>query len=55
MAFTNEVLWVVNYPDLSDFVLKAAYIGATRVAIRTDNDVSTAITAFHAKNIQVYG
>jgi hypothetical protein len=31
MAFTNKVLWVVNYPDLSDFVLKAAYIEATRV------------------------
>ncbi len=55
MSATEKVLWVVNYDTLDEFIKKAAGIGATGVAIRTDNDLNKAIKAFHAKNIKVYG
>ncbi len=54
-AITEKVLWVVKYPDLSWFVNKASYIGATGVAIRTDNDMDAAIAAFQPLGIKVYG
>ena len=54
MAF-DKILWVVNYDKLSDFVAEASAAKVTGVAIRTDNDLDAAITAFHAKNIKVYG
>lgn len=52
---TDKVLWVVNYPSLEWFIDRAIFIKATAVAIRTDNDMETAISAFHAKGIKVYG
>ncbi len=52
---TEKVLWVVNYPSLEWFIDRATFIKATAVAIRTDNDMETAISAFHAKGIKVYG
>src|SRR5205085_8488376 len=52
---TEKFLWVVNYEDLADFVQKAIDVGANSVAIRTDNDLLTAISAFHAKGIKVVG
>ncbi len=51
----EKVLWVVNYDMLDGFAKKAAAVGATAVAIRTDNDISKAIPVFKAKNIKVYG
>lgn len=54
MAF-NKILWVVNYDKLATFVAEAVAANVTGVAIRTDNDLDAAITAFHAKNIKVYG
>lgn len=51
----EKCLWVVNYPKLSDFVTRAVAIGATSVAIRSDNNLPAAITAFAAQNIAVYG
>jgi hypothetical protein len=51
----EKILWVVNYDNLDDFMKKAVAVGATGVAIRTDNDISKAIPAFRAKNIKVYG
>ncbi len=52
---TEKVLWVINYTDLDWFVTKASFIGATAVAIRTDNDIDAAILKFHALGIKVYG
>jgi hypothetical protein len=51
----EKVLWVVNYPDLDAFLATAIEIGAARVAIRTDNDVSKAIKPCHDRSIQVFG
>lgn len=51
----EKVLWVVNYDKLSWFIERAQYVGATTVAIRTDNDVSTAIKEFHKLGIKVVG
>jgi hypothetical protein len=51
----DKVLWVVSYPSLEWFIDRATFIKATAVAIRTDNDMETAISAFHAKGIKVYG
>lgn len=51
----EKVLWVVNYDDLGEFVEIATEIGATSVAIRTDNDISKAMAAFKTKNIKVIG
>jgi hypothetical protein len=52
---TNKVLWVVNYDSMQDFLTQAVGIGATAVAIRSDNDLAKAITAFHAEGMKVYG
>ena len=51
----KKILWVVNYDSMQDFLDTAVRVGATGVAIRTDNDVVKAITAFHAPGIQVFG
>lgn len=51
----DKTLWVVNYDKLDEFVAKSVEVGATGVAIRTDNDVSNAIDVFHKKGIKVYG
>lgn len=55
MVPTEKILWVVNYDTLGDFVAKATEVGATGVAIRTDNDLPTAIPVFHDEGIKVYG
>ena len=55
MPAREKVLWVVNYDKLDDFVKRSVAVGATAVAIRTDNDLIKAIAAFHAKTIKVYG
>jgi hypothetical protein len=55
MAAQQKILWVVNYHKLEDFLDRAQRVGATGVAIRTDNDVAKAIQPFHDKNIRVYG
>jgi hypothetical protein len=54
---TAKVLWVVNYPNdsLDSFIEMASFIGATAVAIRTDNDLDTAIPRFHSTDTKVYG
>jgi hypothetical protein len=51
----EKVLWVVNYNKLDEFVKRAVAVGATAVAIRTDNDISKALPVFKGKNIKVYG
>jgi hypothetical protein len=51
----EKVLWVVNYNKLDEFVRQASDIGATGVAIRSDNNLSQAIAKFHAKGIKVFG
>jgi len=48
-------LWLVNYSSLQDFVDRSIGVGANAVAIRTDNDLLTAIPAFHRNAIKVYG
>ena len=55
MPAQEKVLWVVGYDDLDAFRDRAVAIGATAVAIRTDNNVAAAIGPFHEKNIKVYG
>lgn len=55
MPGKEKILWVVDYGVLSAFLDKAVEVGATGVAIRTDNDVKNAIGPCHAKNIEVYG
>jgi hypothetical protein len=55
MPATDKVLWVVNYDKLSWFIERARFVGATTVAIRTDNDIANAITEFHKINIKVIG
>lgn len=54
---TSKVLWVVQYPDasLDSFIEMASFIGATAVAIRTDNDLAAAISMFHSTGTKVYG
>ncbi len=51
----EKILWVVNYDNLDEFVATATRARVTGVAIRTDNDVATAIEEFHDVGIQVYG
>ena len=51
---TAKILWVVNYNNVSQFLTKAIDVGATAVAIRSDNDVAKAIPLFHGKGMQVY-
>ncbi len=55
MSASEKNLWVVGYDDVDDFLQKAVNVGATGVAIRSDNDLLKAITKFHAHNIKVYG
>jgi hypothetical protein len=55
LQLEEKVLWVVNYPRLDWFVERATFVKATAVAIRTDNDLDTAISTFHDKGIKVYG
>ena len=55
MPFSQKVLWVVNYDELDRFVDRALACRVTGVAIRTDNNLPKAITAFHDQNIQVFG
>jgi hypothetical protein len=55
MAAKEKVLWVVNCPSLDSFLGKADDVGATGVAIRTDNDVPSAIAAGHLRGLKVYG
>ena len=55
LQLEEKVLWVVNYSNLDWFVERATFVKATAVAIRTDNDLDTAISSFHAKGIKVYG
>jgi Bacterial SH3 domain len=55
IKLTEKVLWVVNYPSIDWFVDQAVKVKATAVAIRTDNDLNTAISTFHGKGIKVYG
>lgn len=55
LQLEEKVLWVVNSSDLNWFLERATFVKATAVAIRTDNDLPTAISAFHDKGIKVYG
>ncbi|MBB6487743.1 hypothetical protein [Rhizobium lusitanum] len=55
MAAKSKVLWVVNYDRLDDFYAKAIDVGATAVAIRSDNNLATAIAKFHGAGLKVYG
>ena len=51
----EKTVWVVHYEKLADFVAKTKAVGATGVAIRTDNDIDAAVKAFHVAGIKVYG
>jgi hypothetical protein len=51
----DKVLWVVGYDKLDDFLDRAVAVGATGVAIRSDNDLGKAITGGHARSLKVYG
>lgn len=55
MAKREKVLWVVAYGALAPFLQRALAVGATAVAIRTDNDLAQAIPACHRAGIKVYG
>src|SRR5271165_778172 len=55
MPAQEKVLWVVNYRRLQDFIDRSIAVGATAVAVRTDNDVATAIPRLHEKGIRIYG
>lgn len=55
MAGREKILWAVNYDRLADFLDTAAQVGATGVAIRTDNDVRKAVADGHARGLKVYG
>lgn len=51
----EKILWVVDYDNVQTFAKAALQAGATGVAIRTDNDLATALKVFHGKGIKVYG
>jgi hypothetical protein len=51
----EKILWVVNYNSLDQFVQRAIAAKVTGVAIRTDNNVTNAITAFHNNGMKVFG
>jgi len=51
----EKVLWVVNYDKLDTFIAQAKAANATAVAIRTDNDLGTAIPMCHKNGLKVYG
>lgn len=55
MPAQQKVLWVVNYARMEDFLTQALSVGATAVAIRTDNDIGKAIKPFQDNKIKVYG
>jgi len=55
MAFANKTLWVVGYNSLTKFVQVAQSVGASAVAIRTDNNLAAAIDRFHEAGIAVIG
>ncbi len=55
MAALEKILWVVGYHSLDEFLAKAVNVGASGVAIRTDNDLAAAIPAVHARGMQLYG
>jgi hypothetical protein len=50
----EKILWVVHYDDLQKLLATATDIGASAVAIRSDNNVKSAIAAGHPKNLKVY-
>lgn len=51
----EKVIWVVNYNRLEDFLDRCTAVGATAVAIRTDNDLRKAIPIAHQAGLKVYG
>lgn len=51
----SKTIWVVNYDSLDQFIARCEAVGASSVAIRTDNDLIKAIPAFHKKGISVFG
>ncbi|MGO4700583.1 hypothetical protein [Dyella sp. 2RAB6] len=51
----EKVIWVVNYNRLEDFLQQCVAVGATSVAIRTDNDLRKAIPIAHQAQLKVYG
>lgn len=51
----EKILWVVNYDDVQEFSGIAREVGATGVAIRTDNSLRRAIDVFHPLGIKVFG
>lgn len=51
----EKVIWVVNYNRLEDFFSQCTAVGATSVAIRTDNDLRKAIPVAHQIGLKVYG
>jgi hypothetical protein len=51
----QKTLWVVSAPSIDVFVAKAKAVGATSIAVRTDNDVASAITKGHAAGLTVFG
>jgi hypothetical protein len=51
----EKILWVVNYDDVKKFASAANKVGATGVAIRTDNNLRRAIEVFHPIGIKVFG
>ena len=55
MAFSSKTLWVVSYPNLAKFIQVAQSVGASAVAIRTDNNLAAAIDRFHEVGIGVIG
>ena len=55
MTFASKTLWAVGYSSLSRFIQIAQSIGASEVAIRTDNNLERAIDRFHEVGIGVIG
>ncbi|MDT5124113.1 MAG: hypothetical protein QOC96_3595 [Acidobacteriota bacterium] len=56
MPATEKILWAEGYhPDINGFIQQAHLAQVQTVAIRTVNDVSSAIPAFHALGIKVLG
>lgn len=51
----EKILWVVKYDNVQTFAETAARVGASGVAIRTDNDLGTALKVFHDLGIKVHG
>lgn len=54
-ADMEKILWVVKYANVQTFAKTAVQAGVAGVAIRTDNDLDTALQVFHDKGIKVYG